>query len=94
MWRTQTAYTARDEDVNTRAESYTRYNLRLAVAEVNGTWEVAVIGKNLTDEYTTSWINDVSNNNAPRPLPPAFSEDLFARTDRPRTIALQGIYRF
>ena len=87
-------YTAQDEDVNTRADSYTRYNLRVAVAEVNGTWEVAVIGKNLTDEYTTSWINDVSNNNAPGPLPPAFSETYFARTDRPRTIALQGIYRF
>lgn len=87
-------YTAQDEDVNTRADSYTRYNLRLAVAEVNGTWEVAVIGKNLTDEYTTSWINDVSNNNAPAPLPPAFSETYFARTDRPRTISLQGIYRF
>ena len=87
-------YTAQDEDPFTEADSFTKINLRLGLGQLDGDWEVALIGKNLTDEDTTSWINDVSNNSAPAPLPPAFSETYFARTDRGRTIALQGIYRF
>lgn len=87
-------FTAQDEDPFTEADSFTKINLRLALAEMDGSWEVALVGKNLTDEETTSWINDVSNNNAPAPLTPAYSETYWARTDRPRTVALQGIYRF
>jgi iron complex outermembrane receptor protein len=87
-------YTAQDEDPYTEADSFTKINLRIGLAQLDGAWEVALIGKNITDEDTTSWINDVSNSNAPAPLPPALSETYFARTDRGRTIALQGIYRF
>jgi iron complex outermembrane recepter protein len=51
---------------------------------VDGSWEVAVIGKNLTDEYT-------SGNNNDQPLVPGNG---FASTDRLRSYALQATYHF
>ena len=49
------------------------------------TWSVALIGKNLTDETTQVWRNDVPVND---------SNSYFAVPERPRSIAIQVRYRF
>jgi hypothetical protein len=65
-------------------DSFTKYDARLSLGSVDGSWDVAVIGKNLTDEYT-------SGNNNDQPLVPGNG---FASTDRLRSYALQATYRF
>ncbi|NIB45035.1 TonB-dependent receptor, partial [Pseudomaricurvus alkylphenolicus] len=64
--------------------SYTTVDLRFGIGHTDGSWEVAFLGKNLTDEYVSGSINDV-------PLMPGKG---FAFTDRLRSYAIQGTYRF
>jgi len=65
-------------------DSYTMYDLRLSIGSQDGTWDIAAIGKNLTDEL-------VSGNSNDQPLVPGNG---FASTDRLRSYALQATYRF
>lgn len=65
-------------------DSYTKYDLRVSLGQVDGTWEVALIGKNLTDEY-------ISANNNDQPL---VAGNGFAMTDRLRSYMVQGTLRF
>jgi outer membrane receptor protein involved in Fe transport len=76
---------ALDLDPNTRHDSATKVNARIALASVADTWSVALIGKNLTDETTQVWRNDVPVND---------SNSYFAVPERPRSIAIQVRYRF
>jgi outer membrane receptor protein involved in Fe transport len=76
---------ALDLDPNTRHDSATKVNARIALASVDDTWSVALIGKNLTDETTHVWRNDVPTTN---------SNSYFAVPERPRSIAIQARYRF
>ncbi|WP_101757654.1 TonB-dependent receptor [Oceanicoccus sp. KOV_DT_Chl] len=85
-------FTAQDEDAHTEIDAFTKINVRLALAQIDGTWELAIIGKNLTDEETSSYINDAPINIINEG--DQGSESYFARTDRFRTVAIQGIYRF
>jgi len=65
-------------------DDYTKYDARLSLGSIDGTWDIALIGKNLTDEYT-------SGNNNDQPLVPGNG---FASTDRLRSYAVQATYRF
>lgn len=76
---------ALDLDPNTRHDSATKVNARIALASVDDTWSVAILGKNLTDETTHVWHNDVPTTN---------SNSYFAVPERPRSIAIQARYRF
>jgi iron complex outermembrane recepter protein len=76
---------ALDLDPATRHDSATKVNARIALASVDDTWSVAVIGKNLTDETTQVWRNDV---------PTTASNSYFGVPERPRSIAIQARYRF
>ncbi len=76
---------ALDLDPNTRHDDATKVNARIGLASVADTWSVAVIGKNLTDETTQVWRNDVPVN---------ASNSYFAVPERPRSIAIQARYRF
>ena len=78
-------FSAQDQDPNTKHDSYTTWNARIALSGDNDTWSVAIIGKNLTDETTWAWRNDV---------PLTASNSYFAVTERPRSIAIQARYRF
>ena len=60
------------------------WDLRLSLGSIDGMWDVAVIGKNLSDEL-------VSGNSNDQPLVPGNG---FASTDRLRTYAVQATYRF
>jgi outer membrane receptor protein involved in Fe transport len=78
-------FTAADLDpVYAYQEDYTKVDLRLALGSADGTWEVALLGKNLTDEYVSANSNDQ----------PLVAGNGFAFTDRLRSYAVQGTYRF
>ncbi|MGI9287586.1 MAG: TonB-dependent receptor domain-containing protein, partial [Pseudomonadales bacterium] len=76
---------ALDLDPNTGHDSATKVNARIALASTADTWSIALIGKNLTDKTTHVWHNDVPVN---------ASNSYFAVPERPRSIAIQGRYRF
>jgi outer membrane receptor protein involved in Fe transport len=65
-------------------DSFTKYDLRLSLGSIDGMWDVALIGKNLSDEIT-------SQNNNDQPLVPGAG---FGNTDRLRSYAVQATYRF
>jgi iron complex outermembrane recepter protein len=78
-------YSALDLDPNTKHDSYTKVNARIALASSDDKWSLALVGKNLTDKKTTVWNNDV---------PLTDSDSYFGVPERPRSIAIQGRYRF
>jgi outer membrane receptor protein involved in Fe transport len=77
-------YLDTDLDENLKQDAYSKINLRLTLASMEDTWEVALIGKNLTDESTISAGLDT----------PIVAGAFVAYTDAPRTIAIQGTYNF
>lgn len=70
-------------------DGYTKVNARIALADIEGVWEVALVGKNLTDEAISTYSNGT---------PLAFSTfqaaSRYTFWERDRSIALQGVYRF
>ena len=73
-----------DLDDNTKQDSYTKVNARIALGADDGIWEVALVGNNLTDETTAYWGTDV----------PLVSGSFVSFADAPRTVAIQGRYNF
>lgn len=82
-------FTASDLDPITRQGSYVRYDLRLGLAPRDQRWEVALIGKNLGDEFISSWRNDLTFSGEP-----GRQNTYTGLFDPPRTIALQAKVRF
>jgi len=79
-------YAAPDLDPNAVQDAYTKVNLRLSIGSSDGAWDLALVGKNLTDEEIVTFANDV-------PLSGA-TPSYFAFVERPRHVAIQGRYRF
>ncbi len=52
---------ANDLDEELIQDSYDKWNARISLAASDGSWVVALIGKNLGDEKTFTWGNDVRN---------------------------------
>jgi len=71
-----------DKDVFQKA--YTKVDARIAVGSADGVWEVALFGRNLTDEITAHMIEDT----------PGDELSNWANIDRPRQIGLQLRYAF
>lgn len=65
-------------------EGYAKLDLRAAIGPDDGQWEIAVIGKNITDKTTASFGNY---------LPGAASSSV-AVADRPRSVAIQASVRW
>jgi iron complex outermembrane receptor protein len=81
-------FTAQNNDPVTVQDAYAKVNLRIALGIQDGTWEVAVLGRNLTDEDIISYSNPV-------PLSGTFGANShYAFIQRPRSVALQGSFRF
>ncbi len=78
-------YSALDLDPNTKQDAVTTFNARIALTNIDRTWSVALIGKNLSDEKSNIWNNDVPVTN---------SNSYFGLPNRPRSIAVQARYRF
>ncbi|GAB3275429.1 TonB-dependent receptor [Parahaliea aestuarii] len=79
-------FAAPDLDPNAVQDDYIKVNARLGLGSQDGTWEVALVGRNLTDEEILTFANDV-------PLSGA-ATSYFAFVERPATVALQAQYRF
>jgi outer membrane receptor protein involved in Fe transport len=80
--------TAADADPVLVQDSYTKINARISLADVDGTWSVALLGKNLTDETTSAWGNDI-------PLGAfGFNNSYFQVVDAPRSYEVQATYNF
>ena len=73
-----------DLDPLTKQDSYYKYNARVGLAGANNTWEIAVYGRNLTDETTYSYATDA-------PL----SAGIYGGwVEEPRIIGIQARYAF
>ncbi|MFV0278740.1 MAG: TonB-dependent receptor [Parahaliea sp.] len=77
-------YTLPDLNPGLEHPAYYKINARVALASLDNRWEVALLGRNLTDELTFS-------NSANVPL---ISGAYNVFLDPPRTLTLQGTYRF
>ncbi len=78
-------FLATDLDPNVVQDDYWKIDARLAVSNAADSWELAIIGRNLTDEITAGFGND-GNGSA--------GNSYFKLTESPRAIALQVTYRF
>ena len=80
-------YTQIGVDKNTRQDSYSKVNARLALASADEKWELAAIGKNLTDEkVSVNSFDSAINGNFPLTYVQFITQ--------PRQLALQATYRF
>jgi outer membrane receptor protein involved in Fe transport len=77
-------YRQDDLDPYSLEEAVTKYNAALIFGPAAGTWDVALIGQNLSDEATLSYVNDT----------PLFNGARQGRMDAPRSFTLRGRVRF
>ncbi|MBB3169113.1 TonB-dependent receptor [Simiduia aestuariiviva] len=84
-------FTSPTLDPNLEQDAYAKLNLRFAVGSADGDWEVALVGKNLTDEKVATFGNQLPVSTA---LTSGTGTAYYSFFDRPRSIALQGTMRF
>ncbi|BFM14746.1 TonB-dependent receptor [Maricurvus nonylphenolicus] len=72
-------YLSSDLDDNSKEDSHITANARVALSDADGSWEVALVGKNLTDEEIRTWSND----------PLLLTGAHFSYYAPPRTVAVQ-----
>src|SRR5690606_30003003 len=77
-------YLAADNDPATLQAGLTKLDLRVALQSPHG-WELALVLRNLTDVRSMAHAED---------LPLGAVNSFFALLERPRSIAIQGQYRF
>ena len=81
---------APDNDQVGVQDSYWKVNARIAWEASDGTWMVAVLGKNLTDETTFNWLNDATLSGSGF----GFEQAYFGQIEAPRSYELQLRYSF
>ena len=72
-------------------DAFTKINARIALSGHDDLWEIALIGKNLTDQSIVTYANGLPVANL---LTSGTSSGYYAFYEKPRTIALQGTLRF
>ena len=83
---TSSYFTDNFGDPDTEVEGFSKFDARLALGSENDGWELALIGRNLTDETVPVWIgNQVAGGQ---------NSSHFAITDRPRQVAIQARLRY
>ncbi|BFM10832.1 TonB-dependent receptor [Simiduia litorea] len=94
-------FTSPTLDPNLEQDAYAKLNLRLAMGSQDGMWEVALVGKNLTDESISTFGNQLPVSttltratNVAVGNGPIASTAYYSFYERPRSIALQGTLRF
>lgn len=78
-------------DPKAKQDAYVLVNARVSLSYNDDTWEVALIGRNLTDETV---INFGGNTPLAGTLTGGTGNSYYGFVNRPRNIALQGVYRF
>ena len=79
---------AADGDPLLEQKAHEKINARISLGTADGRWSIAVVGKNLGDEATTTFGNDVPLGSL------GFDGTYFQHIDPPRTITLQGRWSF
>ncbi|MBD2857699.1 TonB-dependent receptor [Spongiibacter sp. KMU-158] len=82
-------YTSQNLDDRVKQDAYIQYNGRLAVSSLDGDWELALLGKNLTDELIIIYSADAPTG---KTITGATAHHAFINA--PRTFALQASYRW
>jgi outer membrane receptor protein involved in Fe transport len=77
-------YLEQDLDPITFQKGYQKVNFRIALTDKDDAWTVAILGKNLTDEFTFGQANDV----------PVITHAHRFLAERPRSFHVQGSYKF
>ncbi len=77
-------YVANNLDDRSEQSAVTIFNARIALASVEDTWQVALTGKNLTDQTTLNYMTNLSLSGG----------GMTGQVGRPRTIGIEGSYRF
>lgn len=72
-------------------DAYTKLNARVALSGNDDQWELALIGKNLTDESIVSYANGLPVASV---LTDKTSSGYYAFYERPRSVAIQGTLKF
>jgi len=78
-------------DPNLEQDSYTKMNMRVSIGGADGMWDVALVGKNLTDEEVVSFGNTAPLSTT---LTGGAGAVYYGFYDRPSSVALQGTLRF
>ena len=65
-------------------DEYVKVDARVTLSNANNSWAVSIIGRNLDNELTSNYGDDV----------PAQAGTVWRSVDAPRSIALQGTWRF
>ena len=78
-------------DPKAKQDAFILVNARVSLANAEDTWEAALIGRNLTDETV---INFGGNTPLASTLTGGTGNSYYGFVNRPRNIALQGVYRF
>jgi hypothetical protein len=68
-----------------------KVNARISLGSTDGQWDVALVGKNLTDEKVMSFGNQAPTSTT---LTGGNGTAYYAFYDRPMSVALQGTLRF
>ncbi len=66
-------------------DSWTKWNLRVALTPESDRWQLAFVGRNLNDEATTHFCQEV---------PAAFADTVACSVDAPATYMIQGKFNF
>jgi len=72
-------------------DAYVKVNARIALSGRDDTWELALVGKNLTDETIITYANGLPVASV---LTQGTGSGFYAFYERPRSVALQGTVRF
>lgn len=78
-------YTNTDLNPWTEQQAYTKVNARIALMDISGVWQIALLGKNLTDETTVNYSTDMAL------MGPGFYA---VSVDPGRSVSLQLSYNF
>ncbi|MDQ0466887.1 outer membrane receptor protein involved in Fe transport [Caulobacter ginsengisoli] len=78
---------------NGRQDAYTVFDASARLGGEDGRWEVALIGKNLTDEYVLTSAGDAPSSGSGTGTPLGIRSDLVGTPRPPRTIAIQFTLR-
>jgi len=78
-------------DPRMKQDAYTKVNARIALSDTDDAWEVALIGKNLTDQSIVSYANGLP---VASTVTNGTGSGYYAFYERPMSIALQGTFRF
>ncbi len=78
-------------DPRFQQDAYTKINARIALSGDSDNWELALIGKNLTDESIVPYANGLP---VASTVTRGTGSGYYAFYERPKSVAIQGTIRF